>query len=693
MLVPAILVACNATSAGDPIVTGPDSGTEGSDGTAGESGSTDDGSGDDGNDDGPVDCEATTCESWCDPQTWGGTVPTADTDVVVPDGKVVLVDCDAEAKTLTIEPGAAVVASRTTSATLTMHGNLVVTGRLDYGTPEDRIRAGVVAQIVFTGMSDADFVGTPSTVFGGDEFGPSADTELSVIDSDVGLWVIDSGRVTAAGEPKKAWSFLTESAGPGDAELTVEDAAGWQVGDMVALTPTAARSEDEHYAQFDEAAIASVSGNTIGLDAAPAFAHAGCTDCMRRGEVANLTRNVVIRSADDTAHAHVMVAHRATLQLDSVELRWLGPEWPEPVCGGPDRRAAVYFHQLDDRSLDSYVRHTAIWGGDSGVVWVERTDGVEILDVVGYDTIGSGFRLFYDTSACGTRCTDRDVAPADIVITDSMAAKVGVARRSEGCARIQHRHAAFVVSGDEGSGCVGCVATGNAHIGSGSDAAGFSWAEGGSGRPEAFVFSGNVAHNNNSHGSFIWHNGSNEEPAYEDNAFWSNEGFGLRFGAYGNAYRFVGFTALDNGEPSVGLKSVPNVDGVRMSGLSIDAVHIQDYVNVQQHIQHLLDVEFSGNVSPAVTQFAATCMGGDENDPEDPTCARVMLLLENVTFPGGIVPFDFGDPPNFHTVWEIRGFAHPDYTELPADFDLYRIDNEVAGGSAHTEFNAWLVPR
>jgi hypothetical protein len=44
-------------------------------------------------------------------------------------------------------------------------------------------------------------------------------------------------------------------------------------------------------------------------------------------------------------------------------------------------------------------------------------------------------------------------------------------------------------------------------------------------------------------------------------------------------------------------------------------------------------------------------------------------------------------------VWEVRDFAHPDYPELPADFDLHRADNEVTGGSYHAEFDAWLVPR
>lgn len=61
--------------------------------------------------------------------------------------------------------------------------------------------------------------------------------------------------------------------------------------------------------------------------------------------------------------------------------------------------------------------------------------------------------------------------------------------------------------------------------------------------------------------------------------------------------------------------------------------------------------------------------------------------------PAGILPFDFGQTFNFHSLWEIRGFSSPDYPDLPADFDLYRSDNEVEGGSCFAPFDAWLVPR
>jgi hypothetical protein len=57
------------------------------------------------------------------------------------------------------------------------------------------------------------------------------------------------------------------------------------------------------------------------------------------------------------------------------------------------------------------------------------------------------------------------------------------------------------------------------------------------------------------------------------------------------------------------------------------------------------------------------------------------------------MPFDFGGQRNKFALWEIRGFSHPDYSALPVNFDLYRKDNQVAGGSYNAAFDAWLVPR
>jgi hypothetical protein len=647
----------------------------------------------------PEDCRADelTGSSFCAAATWGGTLPGATSDLVIADGETVLLDCVAQVRTLTIAEGGVLRASHARSSRLTLHGNLIVRGRLEHGRPGCRIPTAVTAELVFAGMQDALYEGTPSALESSQDV--PVDTAMVALDSDVGLWVLDRGVFTAAGALKRAWSFLTDGAGPGDAVIAVEDASGWSAGDLVALTPSAERSEREHFAQFDELAIAAVSGDgstSVELVNAPVHTHAGCDrgTCLRRAEAINLSRNVVVRSADDSAHAHVMVAQRASLQLDSVELRWLGPEWPEdgPRCGGPRRRAPIWFHQQDDAADGSFVRHVAIWGGQSHFAVIERSHGIELRDVAGYDALGSGFELFYDAAGCAS--CERDFAPR-VLLREVLAAKLGVALREQDCLRIVHRHTGIAVSGGEGSGCERCVATGIGYLGGGADVAGFSWQEGGSGRPAAFVFTDNVAHNNRNHGAFIWHNETRPQSPYARNAFWSNDGYGLYWGALGTALAFQDLTATDNGAASIGVAATPEDERLRVERASLDDLTVLGFAFPPERPAILRELSFGGAQPLAFSQPHAACSAGDESDPMDPDCTRIWLRIERPRFAPGVKPFDFGWTANRASLWEVRGFSHPDaeYRDLPADFDLHRRDNEVTGGALHAGFDAWLVPR
>jgi hypothetical protein len=627
--------------------------------------------------------------SWCDPATWGGAIPSSSTDVTI--SGTVVVDCNAVARKVTVPAGATLTAARGHASSLTLTGNLVVQGRLDYGTPADRIAAGVTAEIVFRGMKDPAYRGTPSPVHS-DRFGPPVDVAMAVVDSDVGLWVMGSGVFSAAGQPKTAWAKLTDGAGPGDPAFAVEAAAGWLAGDRIVLTPTATATTPDAAAQFDELALASITDTRGVLAAAPRFDHAGCRGCLRRGEAANLSRNVVVRSFDTTAHAHIMVAQKAVLQLDSVELRDLGPS-KSCTSGGPDRRAPIYFHQQGDASRSSYVRHAAIWRGKNHFVVVEKSHGVQVSDTVGYDTIGNGFAMLFDDSACGTRCQPAGFMPADVVFDHVLSAKLAVPTRAEGCAAIG-AVSALVVSGDASSGAMGSVATGTAYnYEPFGNTGAFDHAETGAGPGN--VCRDNEAHDNNSHGFGDWQNNSSNPLApFSNLRAWSNLGDGIHHGAYGNDIRYQAVAAFDNAGADFGVVAIAITEGVpRLDGAVLDRLDAESYFAVPSFPVIFRNLSFTGARSPAITQDHDECDGGDESDPDDGTCIRTWLRFENPHFVAGTVPFEFGAQRNKFAVWEIRGFSHPDYPALPTSFDLYRKDNHVAGGSYHAGFDAWLVPR
>jgi hypothetical protein len=630
--------------------------------------------------------------SWCDPGTFGGSVPDATTDVTIAATETVLVDCDATARTISIEAGGTLVASRARSSTLTLHGNLVVRGELNYGMPSDRVRAGVQAEIVFEGLDDERTVGLVSD-FDGDGSQDGPPPALEVLDTDVGIWVIDGGRFTAAGQLKRAWAKLVDGAGPGDAVFTVESAMGWEASDRIVLSPTEPTSVPGYSEHFDEREVASVDGGTVTLSEAPEYVHDGCTDCLRRGEAANLTRNVVVRSADDSAHAHIMVAGEGVLQLDSAELRWLGPE----RNGGPSRRSPVYFYRQRGASERSFIRHAAIWGGQAGFVHSEASDGIEITDVAGYDAAGNGlaggFSIF-DPWECDHEPECTYGTPRGVLLTDVLAARVYPRKREDG-SRVSYLVHGFAVGGGTGTGCVRCVATGM----QGPDSAGYFWNNNVHlpvGPDQRFEEC--VSHDNGDNGIRLWQNSGTLTPPWIDVEVWSNQ-VGLFEGAYGNAYQFGNITIVDSAIESAVLQAVPlaeeDVVVTRFDGARMGSMRISGYVITQSNDQTFRDVTFDGTDPLAVSQDHSPCEGGDENDPDDHECIRNWVRFENPHFPDGVRPFDFGWQANFHVVWEIRGFdsADADYAALPADFDLHRADNRVAGGSYYAPFDAWLVPR
>jgi len=637
--------------------------------------------------------------SWCDAATWGGTVPTASSDVTI--NKAVVVDCNAEARNVTIEAGGGKLsASRTRPTTLTLRGNLVVKGTLDYGTAADRIADGVVAEIVFQGMQDRNYIGTPSEFDCGVndlndcERGPPQPTRLTVVNSDVGLWVVEEGVFTAAGQLKKAWSKLTEGTSASDATFTVANATGWRAGDRIMLTPSATISVETYAKQFDERVIASVSGNAVTLAQAPTYAHAGCADCVRRSEAANLSRNVVVRSFDSTAHAHIMVANRGVVQFDSVELRWLGPVHDCTRAEKPVRRSALYFHQQGDASDPSFVRHVAIWGSKREFLRAESSNGIEVTDVAGYDGQLYGFVRDFDNSACGLRCIEPDDglgAIRRVNFSEVLAAKVATPSRYDDCAAIGPAIGITAGGGDT----VDSVATGIAYNFQefGNEAA-IYWQEERAGHSPIDLFDRNVAHNNAGNGISNWQNNTANNTPFTDNQSWSNGSNGFLHGAYGNSVTYSNITAIDNGFRSFGIKSTMMAsDRKRIVGGLVDDVGPILYTFVPDYPVIMSNLRFTGAREHAFTQVHDLCVGGNPDDPNDGNCIRAWLRLENPIIPAGVVPFDFGDHVNKHSLWEVRGFSHPDYPALPANFDLYHRDNHVAGGSYYAAFDAWLVPR
>ena len=195
-------------------------------------------------------------------------------------------------------------------------------------------------------------------------------------------------------EMNHTWVKLGAPAKAGDTTIALAEAVtGWRAGDHIFLTGTTRQIKREKTfrtsvrdnTQTEERIVREVSGTTLTLDQPLAFEHAG--EGAYRGEVANLSRNVIIESADpEKARGHTMYHRGSAGAISYAEFRHLGKEG---VLG----RYSLHFHLVRDTMRGASVIGASIW--DSGNRWItiHGTDYLVVRDCVGYHSVGHGFFL------------------------------------------------------------------------------------------------------------------------------------------------------------------------------------------------------------------------------------------------------------------------------------------------------------
>jgi hypothetical protein len=203
------------------------------------------------------------------------------------------------------------------------------------------------------------------------------------------------GRMDLHGAPlNRTWLKLGGPAKAGDTEIKLaEPVTGWRVGDRVLLTATTRQIKRENTfrphtsdnTQTEERLIKAVSGDRLTLDKPLAFDHS--CDGPYRGDVANLSRNVIIESADPArARGHTMYHRNSSGSIHYAELRHLGKEG---VLG----KYSIHFHMVGDSMRGTSVIGASIW--DSGNRWItiHGSNYLIVRDCVGYRSVGHGFFL------------------------------------------------------------------------------------------------------------------------------------------------------------------------------------------------------------------------------------------------------------------------------------------------------------
>ncbi|HWN95545.1 MAG TPA: G8 domain-containing protein, partial [Methylomirabilota bacterium] len=207
------------------------------------------------------------------------------------------------------------------------------------------------------------------------------------------------GRWEVHGAPmNRTWLKLAAPARVGDVSVTVEQpVSDWHVGDRIIITTGDAQGPETGHTfrkgtrgrqkpvGTEERVIKAIAGAVLTLDRALAKAHHGAG--LMRCEVANLSRNVVIESADPAGtRGHTMYHRGSSGGISYAEFRHLGKEG---VLG----KYPIHFHLVRDTMRGSGVLGASIWDSHNRWVTIHGTDHMLIRDCVGYQSRGHGFFL------------------------------------------------------------------------------------------------------------------------------------------------------------------------------------------------------------------------------------------------------------------------------------------------------------
>jgi hypothetical protein len=195
------------------------------------------------------------------------------------------------------------------------------------------------------------------------------------------------GRWDAHGQPMaRTWLKLGTPAKAGENSVTLaEPATGWNVGDKVVLTGTSAHGLKGKESFAEERTITAIDGAKLTFAEPLKYDHAGSGEY--RGEAANLTRNVVIESADPAGvRGHTMYHRDSAGSLSYAEFRHLGKQ---NVLG----RYAIHYHLVGDTMRGSSAVGLSIHDSHNRFFTIHGTNYLVVKDVVGFGSIGHGFFL------------------------------------------------------------------------------------------------------------------------------------------------------------------------------------------------------------------------------------------------------------------------------------------------------------
>jgi hypothetical protein len=317
---------------------------------------------------------------WSDPLTWGGRVPDQSSSVTIAQGQTMALDANVNVRNLTVM-GTLVCADRDlklTAGWVMVHAP----GKLECGTAAKPFTKRL--EIVLNASDENENAMGMGTKFLG----------------------AMGGTLDLHGVSKTSWTKLADTVEPGATQLRVLEASGWQVGDRIAIAPT-----DFNPDEAEDRTIRAINGSTLTLDAPLRFRHWGKVQTLgataqtmdERAEVANLTRNIVIRGDNKTGSgfgAHTMYMTGSTVRMQNVEITGMGQV-------GRLGRYPWHAHLLGDGGRGSYLKNSAVHDNLQRGLVIHRSNNLTFENNVVYNT--QGHMVFLESSNESGNVFDRNL--------------------------------------------------------------------------------------------------------------------------------------------------------------------------------------------------------------------------------------------------------------------------------------------
>jgi hypothetical protein len=200
-----------------------------------------------------------------------------------------------------------------------------------------------------------------------------------------------SARMELHGSPlERPWVKLGATCQPGDAKVVVnENISDWRIGDEIIVTASKkvrnmGTYRDEEVGT-EERIVKAIDGHSITLDKPLILQHSG--EGEFRSEVANLSRNVIVESADpDGVRGHTMYHRDSKGGISYARFAHLGKE-------GELGRYPIHFHLVGDTMRGSAVLGVAVVDSHNRWVTIHGTQYLLVRDCVGYKSVGHGYFL------------------------------------------------------------------------------------------------------------------------------------------------------------------------------------------------------------------------------------------------------------------------------------------------------------